>query len=682
MIIMGNHLSQETSPYLLQHSQNPVEWYPWIPEALERARNEAKPIFLSIGYAACHWCHVMAHESFEDPETAHILNQHFISIKVDREERPDLDSIYMDAVVSMTGQGGWPMSIFLTPDGKPFYGGTYFPPTRRYGSPSFKEVLTAVIRAWNENHGEVLSAADQMTEHLTRSFLTQQNASDSLPEDLCQTAFDSLRSHYDWTNGGWGGAPKFPAPMVIEFLLQQATRGNQDALKIAAHNLDALAKGGMYDLVGGGFHRYSTDDAWRIPHFEKMLYDNAQLALVYLHAYLITRDPAYRSVTEDTLNFIQRELADPSGGFFSSLDADSEGQEGKFYTWTTRDVQKLLPQSKLADVFFHTFESSDEGNFDGAHVLQKKAPDEEIARELALPLNEFRSLLREALDALSRARSARIRPGTDDKVIVSWNAFTLQAFSEAARYLNRPDYLESARKNATFLLAELHPSDRLLRSWRKGSARHNAYLEDYAALIIALYSLYQSDPDLHWYNAAGQLAEELVENFSDPQGGFFNTRKDHEALVVRPKEIQDNATPSGNSLAAYALLVSAAFTGSDQALTAAQKTLSLAGSLPAKYPTAFGNWLQAFDFWKGPISQIAVVSPPQSRNLASIIELIWKNYRPRMVFAWAEFTGRKDLPPLLLNRPLKENRTTVYICQDFVCKLPVNSEEELISILK
>jgi uncharacterized protein YyaL (SSP411 family) len=461
--------------------------------------------------------------------------------------------------------------------------------------------------------------------------------------------------------------------MVIEFLLQIATRGNSGALNIAKHALHAMARGGMYDLVGGGFHRYSTDNEWLVPHFEKMLYDNAQLALVYLHAYLITGDEAFRQIVEETLDFVQRELLDSSGGFYSSIDADSEGQEGRFYLWSDDELQSQLGDSSIARVFFATFEITPSGNFEGLNILQKKAPEIEVAQTLSLSLNEYRRQLRATLDTLYHAREGRARPGPDDKVIVFWNALAIRAFSEAGRYLDRPDYLAAARANAKFLLQELHPADRLLRSWRNGTARHNGYLEDYASLILGLLSLYQSDPDPAWFSAAVQLSTEMLANFSDPAGGFFNTRSDHETLLLRPKEIQDNATPSGNALAASALLWLNAYTGDDRGENTIKAAFSLVRNLIAKYPTSFAFWLQGLDFWLGPITQIAVLTPQSSKIQTDYLDEIMRDYHPRNVLAVSEGPPPEIAPALLKDRPILDNRTTVYVCRNFVCDLPVTT---------
>src|SRR5690349_5852685 len=468
---MPNQLIHESSPYLLQHANNPVNWYPWGPEALAKAKAENKPIFLSIGYAACHWCHVMEHESFEDPETAAIMNENFVSIKVDREERPDLDSIYMQATTAMTGSGGWPMSVFITPDLRPFYTGTYFPPVRRYNMPSFKEILLSLSKAWNEQREEVDRVGDQVLQYIQPQ-VQPGEIKDAFTRESLESATKSLLDSYDWGYGGWGEAPKFPQPMTIEFLLRRSltdSAQHEQALKVSVHILNTMCRGGMYDVVGGGFARYSVDNFWRVPHFEKMLYDNAQLALVYLHGYLITRDVKFRQICEETLDFILREMTHPDGGFYSSLDADSEGEEGKFYVWTQDEIQNALGPD--FDFFRAAYGITPQGNWETKTVLQRALDDASLAARFKLDPESVRQKLSDLHRQLLRVRDQRIRPGTDDKILVMWNSLALSAFAEAGRYLGRKDYSDAAIKNARFLLGELYVKDRLLRSWREGQAK-------------------------------------------------------------------------------------------------------------------------------------------------------------------------------------------------------------------
>lgn len=676
-----NHLAQSNSPYLLQHKDNPVDWYPWGAEALERAKVEDRPIFLSIGYAACHWCHVMAHESFEDPATATYMNEHFINIKVDREERPDLDGIYMNAVVAMTGSGGWPMSVFLTPEGQPFLGGTYFPPVSRHGLPSFMEVLQHVDKLWREERNKATDAGKRLLEHISHAELPAGAPADLQPETLSKAVM-VLAQAYDWKHGGWGKAPKFPQPMSIEFLLGCVTQGDNLAKDMAVHALHSMALGGMYDVVGGGFARYSVDDYWRVPHFEKMLYDNAQLARAYLHGYLVTKDESFREVSERTLDFVARELRNSQGGFLSSLDADSEGEEGKFYVWSLEEIETEIGDKATRDLFIAAYGITEQGNFEGNNILQRVKSDIELAKDFSLELVNVKKQLDAAHALLLKVRDKRVRPGTDDKVLTSWNALMLVAYAEGARYLKRADYLEIARQNADFLLRELHPADRLLRSWRASRAAHNGYLEDYAALILGLLALYQSDPDARWYAEAEKLAGEMLAHYKDPAGGFFDTRDDHEALITRPKDLQDNATPGGNALAALALLQLAAYSGNGEWYDLAVQTLGAIQATATRYPTAFAQWLCAISFALAEGREIAIIGDPAVKETQQLLDVIWSEWRPFDVTAASSHPPAAGSPALLADRPLKESKQTAYVCRKFVCQLPVNSAKELQDQLK
>jgi len=703
---MSNHLINETSPYLLQHTNNPVDWFPWGEEAIGKARTEDKPIFLSIGYAACHWCHVMAHESFEDAETAAFMNEHFINIKVDREERPDLDGIYMQAVQSMTGSGGWPMSVFLSPDLKPFHAGTYFPPVPRYNMPSFKDVLNGVTNVWQNERAEISKVGGQVTGHLQAVAQAQQNGFSLAPEHLDAIAYALIES-YDWGYGGWGSAPKFPQPMTIEFLLAYSplSPGEGPGVRSALHALQAMARGGMYDVVGGGFSRYSTDNFWRVPHFEKMLYDNAQLARAYLHAWQITGDPFYRRITEETLDFVARELTHSEGGFFSSLDADSEGEEGKFYVWTLDEIRSALQTD--SDFFIAAYGISAKGNWEGRTVLQRQLDDSSLAARFKLDLEAVPVKLAECHEKLLAVRAERVRPGTDDKVITAWNGLMLAAFAEAARVdviatrtlrvlsptkqspaamglLRRrfapprnDIYYKAATRNADFLLTALRPDGQLRRAWRDGKTTGAVFLEDYAALILGLLELYQTDFDNKWFKAAVDLTEEMIQRFSDSAGGFFDSPSDGEVLLVRPKDIQDNATPSGNALACEALLKLAAFTDKGEHRDLAEQSLRLMSEQALKYPTAFGRWLSAADFALGKQKQVAVVGDARAETFGTLIQAIRSAYRPGVVVAASPYPPEKDAPALLGDRPLVNDQPTAYVCEDFVCRQPVTSADEL-----
>ncbi|MCC6148292.1 MAG: thioredoxin domain-containing protein [Anaerolineaceae bacterium] len=683
--LLVNRLIHETSPYLLQHAENPVNWLPWGKEALEQAQMEDKPIFLSIGYAACHWCHVMAHESFEDPVIAKILNQHFVSIKVDREERPDIDSIYMSAVVAMTGQGGWPMSIFLTPDGKPFFGGTYFPPLRRYGMPSFTEILTGIVSVWQEKREEASEAARQLYQHIKKNAATPFSLPESeLNPAILERATESLINNYDWEYGGWGTAPKFPMPMTIEFLLSQASYGNSRALGVANHALEAMHRGGMYDLIGGGFHRYSTDLFWLVPHFEKMLYDNALLSLAYLHAFKLSGNPDFKRTCVETLSFMQAEMRDAGGGFFSSLDADSEGEEGKFYTWDFTEIQALIKDQEDLRLLESAYGISPQGNFDGKNIPQRPLKTGQTGGvSTSNSHTQFREeQLIELQEKLRAVRRLRVRPFTDDKILVSWNAFAIRAFAESGRLLKEHRFLTTARNATNFILNACVQDGRLLRSWRQGKANVPAYLEDYAALILALLSLYEANFEDHWYEEAIRWTEKMLELFSDPQGGFFDTQHNQDNLIIRPKDLQDNATPSGNSLAVLALLKMAEL--SYQASWQDKAEYVLAAMQPAiqQHPHAFSFWLQALDLAVGPRQQVALLWPTGT-DIATdpLTESLHAMYRPHVITAGSIFPPASSAPALLKDRPLLAGKATAYVCKDFVCKHPVTEPAEFLNQL-
>jgi uncharacterized protein YyaL (SSP411 family) len=685
---MTNRLVNENSPYLLQHAENPVDWYPWGDEALEKARREDKPIFLSIGYAACHWCHVMAHESFEDTDLGALMNQNFVNIKVDREERPDLDSIYMNAVVAMTGQGGWPMSVFLTPSGEPFYGGTYFPPVRRYNMPSFREVLNSVARLWRDDRTRLLQSGAEIAQHLQNAQLPDMAYQSTNSAVLDQAAFQ-LAQTYDWQHGGWGKAPKFPQPMAIEFLLRRAARGDKLAQDIAIHALEAMARGGMYDVVGGGFSRYSTDNNWLVPHFEKMLYDNAQLARVYLQAYMLTRKPSFLQACEETLDFLASEMLDSSGGMYSSLDADSEGEEGKYYLWSLEEIRSALATISWSglmpdpvELIVAAYNIKQTGNFEGKIIFQRAMSNEELASQFGLSIDLVQPLLAEIHSTLRLVRSRRVPPATDDKILVAWNALALRAFAESARYLQRADYLAIAQKNAGFLLDELNREGRLMRSWRRGQVRHNAYLEDYAALILGLVALYQSDPDLRWYRAAVELTEVMIAHYSDPQGGFYDTRDDHDPLLLRPKDVQDNATPSGNALAVRALLEMALYTGKEDWRQVAEHMLGKIQAIASRHPTAFSQWLIALDIAVLPMREIAILGDLQNPATQSLITTLWSKYREDALVVISNYPPLPDAPALIQERPLVDSQPTAYVCQNFVCLRPVQTSQELLGQLE
>ena len=662
---MSNRLAGETSPYLLQHADNPVDWYPWGEEALETARREDKPIFLSIGYAACHWCHVMAHESFEDDETAAILNEGFVNIKVDREERPDLDHIYMSAVQALTGRGGWPLSVFLTPEGKPFFGGTYFPHKPRYGMTAFTDVLAKILDAWQNRRDEVEHSGEQLLEWLQREPGVPGAKGEELDEAALSAAVSNLAEAYDSQHGGWGRAPKFPQPMIIEFLLRYSTStGSQHALRMAVDTLNAMARGGMYDQLGGGFHRYSVDERWLVPHFEKMLYDNAQLARVYLHAWQMTGEPFFRTIAQETLDYVLREMTDPAGGWYASQDADSEGEEGKFFVWTPEEIREVLGDD--AEEFMRVYGVTAEGNFEGSNILSLVGTIEE--REALAP----------ARQKLLARREGRIRPAQDDKVLTAWNGLMLAAMAEAGRAIDDERYREAAERNAAFVLRNLRQENsRLLRTWRADQAKLNGYLEDYAYLIEGLLELYQTTFEPRWFVAAGELADAMIAHFQAPERGFFDTSDDHETLISRPRDLQDNATPSGNAMAVTVLYKLASLTKNQQYVDIARDALAPMQPTMSQYPTGFGQWLQALTYALSEPREIAIVGEPDAEDTQALLEVVRSGYRPFHVVALAGPSAQPPAVPLLQGRGLVNGRATVYVCRDFVCQTPLTDPEKL-----
>jgi uncharacterized protein YyaL (SSP411 family) len=666
-----NRLIHETSPYLRQHGHNPVDWYPWGPEALARARQLDRPIFLSVGYSACHWCHVMEHESFEDPEVGRILNEHFVSIKVDREERPDLDQIYMAAVQALTGQGGWPMSVFLTPDLKPFYGGTYFPPDDRYGRPSFKRLLLALVDAWQNRRDEINHSAGQFTEHLQQA-MRLEPADGPLDEGLIRNAVSVLNRTFDATYGGFGSQPKFPHAMDLRLLLRAWKRfGDDQALQMVRLTLDHMALGGLYDQLGGGFHRYSTDARWLVPHFEKMLYDNALLAGAYLEAYQATAEPFYREVVEETLAYVGREMTSPEGPFYSTQDADSEGEEGKFYVWSAGEIEDVLGK-ELADAFEDVYGVTPGGNWEGHNILNRSRTYAQSARLRNVSEEELRRQLAEARRRLYEVRRRRAWPGRDEKVLTAWNGLMINAYAQAAQVLDRPDYADAAARAADFILTHMRgPDGRLFRTYGSGAqAKLNAYLEDYSYLIDALVSLYEATFEPRWIEAALDLARVMVEQFWDAeQGGFFYTGRDHEALIARSKDPQDSSVPSGNAMAVTALLRLAKLTGRPELLQKAEATFRLFRGVMAGAPMAAGQILIALDFYLGPVQEFAVVGDPAAAETRRVLRAIFGGFRPDKVVA-LQTQGAEKVIPLLEDKPATGPVTT-YICQDFACQAPL-----------
>jgi uncharacterized protein YyaL (SSP411 family) len=676
-----NRLVHETSPYLKQHAHNPVDWFPWGEEALRLARELDRPIFLSIGYSACHWCHVMEHESFEDPEVGKLLGAHFISIKVDREERPDLDQIYMTAVQILTRHGGWPMSMFLTPDLKPFYGGTYFPPEDRHQLPSFKRVVESVAKAWRERRQDVLEGADNLTLNV-QSVMHLEPGSGTLGEDPLKQALKQLGERFDRRHGGFGGAPKFPHPMDLRLLLRLGQRwGDEFAMGMVTKTLDHMATGGMYDQLGGGFHRYSTDAEWLAPHFEKMLYDNALLSLTYLEAYQATGNAFYREVVEETLAYVLREMTSPEGPFYSTQDADSEGVEGKFFVWTLEEIQKVLGTEE-AELFADIYDITSEGNWEGHNIPRRSRTYEQEAKLHHLAEDDLRRRLEVSKRKLFEVRGARVRPGRDEKILTAWNALMIAAFAHAAQVLERPEYIRAPVRAAEFLLVRMRtPEGRLLRTTGAGATpKLNGYLEDYSYLIDALVTLYETTFESRWIKAAEELAKVMIDQFWDPvEGGFFFTGKDHETLIARTKDPHDNATPSGNSMAVTGLLRLHKLTGNGVWLDKATTTLELYRGLLASSPLAAGQMLIALDFQLGPVQEFAVMG--EETAVAPALAAIRQGFRPRKVVAWKDPRTADDSVKLLEGKTDRGDVTT-YICQDFTCQAPVVGIDALRQALK
>ncbi|MSP78667.1 MAG: thioredoxin domain-containing protein [Dehalococcoidia bacterium] len=682
---MPNRLANETSPYLLQHAHNPVDWYPWGPEALERAKREDKPIFLSIGYSACHWCHVMERESFEDGAVARIMNERYVNVKVDREERPDIDSIYMQTVQSITGHGGWPLSVFLTPDLKPFYGGTYFPPDDRHGVPSFRRLLEAVSNAYATQRAEIVQTSNSIAQALQNSLAPLPSTDALLTPDTLTEAFQNMASQFDSHEGGFGQAPKFPQPMTFEFLLSFAHRsGEQLPLLMTELTLEKMAFGGMYDQLGGGFHRYSTDQVWLVPHFEKMLYDNALLARLYLHGYQYTKEPLYKRVVTETLDYVLREMRGSEGQFYSAQDADSEGVEGKFFVWGYDELRRVLPEDQR-ELVTRLYGVTSQGNFDGRNILHVAQSLDVVAAALGIPIEEAQRKIKEAQSGLLALRSRRVAPGTDTKALASWNALMLASMAEAGRVLGREDYVDAARQNAEFLLAKLYQNGRLLRTYRDGAAKLLGYLEDYANLIDGLLTLHGVTAEYRWLKEARKLASEMLGLFWDQQAGtFYDVGTDHEQLLVRPREIFDNATPAGGSMASFALLRLARITGNDELTKPALAMLRALQHGLAQHPNAFGHWLSALVFHLSPSKEIAVVGTPGSPETTALLGAAYALYLPNKVVAGCDSAvadGVNDVA-LLEKRIAVRGLPTAYVCEHYACQLPVQTADELLQQLK
>ena len=717
----------------MQHAHNPVDWYPWGVEAFAKAKAEDKPVIVSIGYSACHWCHVMEHESFEDEEAARLMNESFVSIKVDMEERPDVDQIYMTFVQLTTGRGGWPMNVFLTPEKLPFFGGTYFPPVSRYNMPSWQQILTSIAEAWREKRSELLDSANDITGEIRRVGKAEFKPA-AVSEDILENAFASFVRSFDAKNGGFGGAPKFPASMSCEFLLRYWKRtGNENALEIVKHTATKMANGGIYDQLGGGFHRYAVDAIWLVPHFEKMLYDNAQLIRVYLHLFQITKDEFYKRVAVETLEYVKREMRDGSGGFYSTQDADSEGVEGKFFVWTPDEIVEILGADDAKE-FCAFYDVTEEGNFEESNILNVKnpvatAPGSDMTANTAYPTPSAEASatpyktggesewgrLWSSREKLFATREKRVKPFRDEKVLTAWNGLMLAAFAEAAAVLGSEDYLEIAKKNADFLLGNLfektalkegttpaaeaaatppktggeperstpsaqsgvHPSfvrrDALLRTWKDGRAKLNGYIEDHANFADGLIELYQVSGDLKYLLEAKRLADTMITEFWDEEsGGFFFTSNDHEELIVRNKDFYDNATPAGNSVAADVLLKLAKLFGEENYERFAATVLRLVAPQISRHPQGFGRALSAMEFYLSPVKEVVILGEKGNE----LEREVFGEYLPnKVVVLRAEADG--GLMPLLADREMIDGKATAYVCENFVCQRPMTSVEGL-----
>ena len=676
-----NRLAQETSPYLLQHQYNPVQWYPWGEDALRKSREENKPIFLSVGYSACHWCHVMEHESFEDEGIAEILNEHFVSIKVDREERPDIDGIYMEAVQMMTGQGGWPMSVFLLPDLRPFFGGTYFPPDDKWGRPGFKNVLLRLAEVYRTRQGDLHDNAESITANLQQMGVVTPAEGDLKAEWIDQ-ATKELKDRFDSTWGGFGSAPKFPPSMALMLLLRKWKRSrDQELLKMVEVTLQRMALGGMYDQLGGGFHRYSVDAYWLIPHFEKMLYDNALLSRVYLEAYQATGSAFYRSVVADTLDYVLREMTSPGGGFYSAQDADSEGEEGKFFVWRPEEIEEVLGKEE-ADIFCRFYSVTEEGNFEGntsALFIQK--PPRVFAEELGITEEKLFEVLQRGRAKLFAERERRVKPGLDDKILTSWNGLMIGSMALAGRILEHRPYVEEAGKAADFILNNMRDERGLLRSHREGVSKFNAYLDDYAFLIVGLVDLYEASFEPRWIRAASDLAREMISRYwDDEEGAFFFTAHDHEQLIVRKKMTQDGAVPSGNSMAALGLLKLAKLSGEAEFAERGEGILRSFGDYLSRVPAAFHMMLVALDFHLDSPMEVAIVGEGGADDTRAALRVVDSRFIPNKVLAYkSESSGEEAgvTVPLLEGKSMVDGQATVYLCENFTCKEPLTDLEKI-----
>ena len=673
----SNRLSEETSPYLLQHDHNPVDWYPWDDEAFEKAKNEDKPIFLSIGYSTCHWCHVMEHESFENEKVAEIMNELFVSIKVDREHRPDVDEIYMNAVIMMTGSGGWPLSVFLTPEGKPFYGGTYFPLRDAYGRPGFERVLLSVAEAWKNRRQELVGSAAKMTELL--QIPTPPTDNSNLSPEIVNKVFVSFRNSFDAVNGGFGTAPKFPQPTNLSMLLRYWYRtADNKALEMVEKTLDAMANGGIYDHIGGGFHRYSTDAQWLVPHFEKMLYDQALLSKVYLEAYQITKKGRYTQIAREIFDYVLRDMTDPAGGFYSAEDADSEGKEGTFYLWDPEQIASILNKEE-AQLFNTYYGVTKEGNFEeGKTILNTSTLIEQIERESRKDRVEIENILSAARAKIFQERAKRIRPYRDEKIITAWNGLMISSLAYGGAALREEKYIKAAKHSAEFLLGILRKNGRFMRYYRNGQVVQKGFLDDYTFTTMALLDLYEATFDVKWLIEAKSLSNQMIELFADTEkGGFFLTSKDGEKLITRTKPGSDGAVPSGNSVAALALLKLGRLTMDEHFTEQGDKVIDAFSRQLERTPAYSSMMVMALDFRLGPTQEIIIAGKANSPDVKQMLKLIHSTFSPDAVVLLHEpdnaDSALYDIVPFINNQTAIDGKATTYVCEDYICKEPVHN---------
>jgi uncharacterized protein YyaL (SSP411 family) len=678
-----NRLIHETSPYLRQHAHNPVDWYPWGTEALEASKKQDKPILLSIGYSACHWCHVMERESFENEDIARVMNQCFVNIKVDREERPDLDTIYMNYVQMTTGSGGWPMTVFLTPNQVPFFGGTYFPPDERYGRPGFPRICQTVYEAYRNRKSEIEASGPEIVQSLQS--MNRMPEPEGAPDaESLGRAYRNLAQRFDLTHGGFAGAPKFPGSMSLASCLRHFHRtGLQPALDFVELSLEKMACGGIYDQLGGAFHRYSVDAHWLVPHFEKMLYDNALLSRLYLEAYQATRNPLYRRIVEETLDYVTREMTHPEGGFYSTQDADSEGEEGKFFVWTPQEVEAVLGKQE-GTLFCRYFDVTPAGNFESKNILNVPRSVEALAQEEQMSGEQLRAVIERSRRRLFAEREKRIKPHRDEKVLTSWNGLMLVSFASAASVLDREDYREVARRNAQFILHHLAVGEKLLRTWKDGQAKLNGYLEDYANFIEGLLALFEATGSRLWLEEAVRFNRTLLDQFWDEAGAsFYLTGRDHEQLIARVKDFYDNATPAGSSVAVFNLLKLSVLTGEDHYRQKAEANLRSMKPALERYPTGFGYLLEAADFFVGPVREIAVIGSRHDSTTRELLQTVYRSYLPNRIVALCDPSssdGAREIP-LLQGKSLLEGKPTAYVCENYVCQAPATLPADLESLL-